>query len=82
MQIMQVTERKFEQENQNILKTEFSLAKAYNKDNNKNLSNYSNIEVFCYLNMSCHLWSSEISHNIAIAWIIRETKQLRKWKTT
>ena len=28
MQIMQVTERKFEQENQNILKAEISLAKA------------------------------------------------------
>ena len=28
MQIMQVMERKFEQENQNILKTEISLAKA------------------------------------------------------
>ena len=28
MQIMQVMERKFEQKNQNILKTEISLAKA------------------------------------------------------
>ena len=36
-----------------------------------------------FITWTCHLSSSELSHyNIASAWIFRETKQLRKWKTT
>ena len=80
---MQVTERKSGWENQILLRQKSALQKIYNKNNKKNLRNYSNIEVFYYFIGTYHISSSEISHyNMPLAWIIWEMKQPRKWETT
>ena len=63
-------------------KQKSALEMLYNNNNEKNLSKDFIIEVFSYFIRTCHIWSLEISYyNMALALIIRETKQFRKWET-
>ena len=64
-------------------KQKSALEMLYNNNNEKNLSKDFIIEVFSYFIRTCHIWSLEISYyNMALALIIQEMKQFRKWKTT